>query len=384
MAEDNATTDKIFHNHNITTRTSKSKSLSDHHPSSESDDNNIIHNYLSPLMRSRGKEYRTISSSSISTTNNNNVNKNNELQQCLQQQQQHDDQNHHDLIRHLTFWDLLGIGVGSTVGSGVFVLVGKIAHEYSGPSCWISMLIAGLASCCSGLCFAELSSRIPSTGSTYVYTKLCWNEYIAVIAASCLTLEYGISGAAVARTWGDKVIIWIQPLLIQQQQQIITTSTDISNSNEVYRFDSIRILHEVISSWLIPGSIVNIPACFISIAATWLLLSGLATSKTVINTITLFKMIIVLSMFIIASFYYDYHNMPPYVPYAPYGIPGIVRGSTISFFGFLGYDEVCCVAGEALHPKHDIPRAIIGTIIITTFICHYINSINGYDIIYEY
>ena len=93
------------------------------------------------------------------------------------------------LHRHLTLIDLLGIGVGGTVGSGIFVLTGQIAAQYAGKACWLSLGVAGAAACLSGACYAELSSRIPAAGSTYVYAYVCWGELAAVAAAACLTLE---------------------------------------------------------------------------------------------------------------------------------------------------------------------------------------------------
>jgi len=92
------------------------------------------------------------------------------------------------LHRHLTVWDLIGIGVGGTVGSGIFVLTGEIAAKYAGKACWLSLATAGLAACLSGTCYAELSARIPAAGSTYVYAYVCLGELAAVLAAACLSL----------------------------------------------------------------------------------------------------------------------------------------------------------------------------------------------------
>lgn len=185
---------------------------------------------------------------------------------------------------------------------------------------------------------------------------------MAVIAASCLTLEYGVSGAAVARTRGDKVLIWIQLLFMQPKgQPNSTNSIPESQVKAPFHFWS-----ETVSLCFLPENTINIPACFMSLLATWLFLTGLATSKMIINSMTVLKILIVVLMAVIAFCYYDVHNMPPFVPAAPYGLLSIARGATKSFFGFIGYDEVCCVAGEALDPKSDIPRAIVGTIVITT------------------
>ena len=96
----------------------------------------------------------------------------------------------------MTLLDLVSVGIGGTIGSGIFVLAGYIAHHYTGPSTFISFAVSGVATCCSGLCFAELAGRIPASGSTYVYTYVAMGELAAVLAAACLTLEYTAAGAA--------------------------------------------------------------------------------------------------------------------------------------------------------------------------------------------
>jgi basic amino acid/polyamine antiporter, APA family len=310
---------------------------------------------------------------SNNNNNNNSNNNNNNSKQTSAIQTTSDCDKPQQLIRHLNVWDLLGIGIGSTVGSGVFVLVGTIASEYSCRSCWISMLIGGVAATCSGICFIELSSKIPYSGSTYVYTKMCFGDYAAVIAAACITLEYGISGAAVARTWGDKVLVWIQPMFLSNDNimQLDNMNSIQQNYNENESFDWMSSL----SPWFIPNNVINIPAFFVSATATAILLSGISTSKAITNWITLFKMIVVLIMIVAGFCLYESDNIPQHVSWASKtGVSNIFRGATVSFFGYLGYDEVCCVAGEAIHPARDIPRAVLGTLFVTTM-CYVLAAI---------
>lgn len=261
---------------------------------------------------------------------------------------------HHALERHFGVWDLIGIGVGSTVGSGIFVyvycphkktssiethththvysLTGQIAREYAGPATFLSFLISGAAACCSGLCYAELSARIPASGSTYVYAYVCLGEMAAVMAGACLTLEYGIAGAAVARSWGDKVVAWLLELGYEHAQ------------------------------WLESGT-WNVPAAVISAASTALLWLGVNESKTVTNVFTALKMVIVAFMILVSAGLWRSSNMRPL---APYGAGGILRGATSSFFGYLGYDEICACAGEAKNPTTSLPKAVLGTLLIVT------------------
>jgi amino acid transporter len=240
------------------------------------------------------------------------------------------------LHRHLSVWDLLGIGVGGTVGSGIFVLTGSIAAQYAGRAVALSFLISGLAATCSGVCYAELAARIPAAGATYVYAYVALGEWAAVVAAACLTLEYGVAGAAVARTWGDKVLL----LTFSITSDATPTTTRI----------------------------VNAPAFFLAATSTALLLMGVQESKRVMNVVTLLKMAIVAFMIIGGFLLYDPARVASQ-PLAPLGVAGIFRGATTSFFGYLGYDEICCVAGEAKHPARDLPRAVLGTLTIVT-ICY--------------
>ena len=117
---------------------------------------------------------------------------------------------HTDIPRHFTLFDLVCLGVGGTIGSGVFVLIGFVANVYAGPATIISFAVSGFAAICSGVCYAEISSRIPVSGSAYMYSYICLGELPAVLAASCLSLEYGISASAVARSWGSKCVAWFE------------------------------------------------------------------------------------------------------------------------------------------------------------------------------
>lgn len=245
-----------------------------------------------------------------------------------QEQQQQQQQQHYMVERHLTLLDLWSIGVGGTIGSGIFVLTGYIAHNYAGPSTMWSFAISGVAATCSGMAYAELAGRMPASGSTYVYTYVTMGEYAAVLAAACLTLEYTVSGAAVARSWGDKVLVWV---------------VDQWNMPNVAKY-------------LDPGYGVNPMAFVISVLSVALLLGGIKESKGVYNAMTYLKVLLVLFM-IVGGFYFM--NTDNLTPFAPFGTAGVMRGATSSFFGYLGYDEVCCLAGEALHPQRDMPRAVL-------------------------
>jgi basic amino acid/polyamine antiporter, APA family len=264
-----------------------------------------------------------------------------------------DDESHdhesHGKGRHLSLWDLIAIGVGGTIGSGIFALTGMIAVHDAGPATFVSFAIAGCAATLSGVAYAELASHIPAAGSTYVYAYVCLGEVVAVVAAACLTLEYAVAGAAVARSWGDKLVLSLGNLFRNQD----------SNTSDTPWF---------IEWFLVPfGGAINVPAGVISAVSTYLLILGVKESKAVTNAVTLAKMAIVVFMITVGLALSLSTPAPSSsLKFAPYGVKGVFRGATSSFFGYLGYDEVCVVAGESKNPARDLPRAVLGTLLIVT------------------
>jgi APA family basic amino acid/polyamine antiporter len=249
-----------------------------------------------------------------------------------------------------TLWDLISVGVGGTVGSGIFVLTGYIANHYAGPATFISFIISGCAALFSGISFAEWSARLPRIeGSTYTYAYVSMGEYAAVLAASCLTLEYGVSGAAVARSWGDKVLEWSASWAwtsggtadtVEEGSGATTTSSE---------------------------SFFNPLAGLISLCCVVVLACGVQESKRVTNFFTITKIILVAFMICGGFFLFEPSNMKPLIVPTLGATNGIMRGATSSFFGYLGFDEVCCLANEAKNPN-DTPKAILYTLAIVTVV----------------
>lgn len=228
--------------------------------------------------------------------------------------------------------DLTIVGIGCTVGSGLFVLCGLVANEYAGPASSISWAIAGLAACLSGTCYAELSSRIPLAGSAYAYTFVAMGELPAVLAASCLSIEYIAAAAAVARSWGDKIVAWL---------------------HEEYGY----------LDWLVwvDNDFCSPFGFLVSTVSVGLLLNGVKESKAVTNFFTGLKVTLVVFMNIAGACYIRPSNWQPFIP-PQFGASGVLRGATGTFFGYIGYDEIAVLGGEAKNPKRDLPRAILGTI----------------------
>ena len=306
----------------------------------------------------------------------------------------HDD---HELHRHLSLFDLVCVGVGATVGSGVFVLIGLIASTSAGPAVFISWSIAGLAACASGLCYAELGARFPSAGSSYVYAKETMGELASVIAAACLTLEYTGSASAVARSWGDKVVTYIRsrnsdsifiPILdpglgINPCAFVVSLASVIAAAcltleytgsasavarswgDKVVTYIRSRNSDSIFIPILDPGLGINPCAFVVSLGSVILLLKGVKESKSVTNFFSTLNVSLVLFMAVMSIILAKKENLTPLVP-PEFGTSGILRGATSSFFGYIGFDEICCVSGEAKDPSKNVPRAIILTLLIVT------------------
>lgn len=244
------------------------------------------------------------------------------------------------LERHLSLLDLIAIGVGGTIGSGLFVLAGLVAHSYAGPSTVVSWAISGFAACLSGCCYAELAARIPHSGGTYAYSYVAMGELPAVLAAVCLSLEYLASAAAVARSWGDKCVEWMQE-----------------------EFGDRHWIHDILGTH---GTFSPL-ALVISSSVVVLLLNGVKESKQATNFFTGLKVGVVALMVAVGLFHIQPSNWRPFIP-AEFGVAGMVRGASGTFFGYIGYDQVSCIAGEAINPKKNLPIAIMSTLVLVSCI----------------
>lgn len=245
------------------------------------------------------------------------------------------------LHRHLSLFDLICVGVGGTVGSGIFVLCGLVAHTRAGPATFISWAITGCAACMSALCYAELAGRFPAAGSSYAYAYVTMGELPAVVSGACLTLEYLFSSGAVARNWGDKIVEYVKANL----------GDDAEDS----------LLLKVLQPW----KTINPMGFFVSSLSVLMLLKGVKESKMVVNIFTILKVGLVMFMTIISFILTSPSNLTPLVP-AEFGIKGIFSGASSLFFGYIGYDEICCMAEEAVDPTTNLPRAVVATLAITT------------------
>lgn len=263
------------------------------------------------------------------------------------------------LEAELGLLDLLCIGIGSTVGSGVFVLTGSNLLV-SGPVSVICWILAGIVCLASGLSYMELSARIPTKGSCYIYTYNALGEFMGVVGAACLTLEYGISGSGVARSWSPKFLALINEWRKCEDTadkrcdvgfRVWYSDPDTAEMDEY--FDTL--------AFIIHGLCVCV--C----------LGGLSMGKKVINSFTMMKVLLVFFMTIVgfaAWSHPDGYGVEMFKGdnFSPYGITGILLGTSKLFFGYIGFDEVACLAGRSKNPSKIMPWAIGGTLAGTVFL----------------
>ncbi|XP_050370427.1 cationic amino acid transporter 2, vacuolar-like [Argentina anserina] len=243
---------------------------------------------------------------------------------------------HNQLAKELTVPHLVAIGVGSTIGAGVYILVGTVAREHAGPALTISFLIAGIAAALSAFCYAELASRCPSAGSAYHYTYICIGEGVAWLVGWALILEYTIGGAAVARG--------ISP-------------------NLALLFGGPDSLPFFLARLHIPAlDIVADPcAAILVFIVTGLLCVGIKES-TVAQGIATIANVCAMVFVIVAGTYLGFktgwsgYELP--TGYFPFGVNGMLAGSATVFFAYIGFDSVASTAEEVKNPQRDLPLGI--------------------------
>ena len=243
------------------------------------------------------------------------------------------------LKRILSLRDLVAYGVGGTIGAGIFVSIGVGAMQ-SGPALFISFLFAALACSISGLCFCEMASRIPASGSSYSYALFVLGDFPAFVVGSVLVLDSVISAAACARAWSSYVRI-VLPFL----------------PPSVFADLQVAGLEHMFSFSLLSG--------IICIALGIVLSTGIKET-TWFNNLSTALNVLVLAVFVFAGL--PLTDSANWTPFAPHGVDGIVRGAGRIFFAFLGFDVVNCLAEETgSDAKAMVPRAIVLTILLTTF-----------------
>lgn len=233
--------------------------------------------------------------------------------------------------------DLILFGIGAIIGSGILVLTG-VASSKAGPAVIFSFLIAGLACGLAALCYAELASAIPSSGSTYTYTYVAIGEFIAHSVGWVLIGGYILTAATVANGWSGYFSRLVSGFGLN--------------------------IPEKLTSLPAYGGYGNIPAVIIVLLITFILSRGTSSSKFVNNILVAIKVGIVLLFIAVGFFYVEPTNWTN--NFAPTGFSGIMTGATTVFFAYLGFDAISTSAEETINPQKSLPRAIMITLVVCT------------------
>jgi basic amino acid/polyamine antiporter, APA family len=251
----------------------------------------------------------------------------------------------HSLKKSLGASKLIALGIGAIIGAGLFSITGGAAAYQAGPAITISFVIAALGCCFAGLCYAEFASMIPVAGSAYTYSYATMGEFIAWIIGWDLVLEYAIASATVSISWSRYLVKFLEGFGVNLPSQLVLCPWD--------------------------GGIVNLPAAFIIVLASLLLIRGTEGSSRFNLFIVVLKIAVVLVFIFLGWKYIDKANYTPYIPanngtFGEYGFSGIIRAAAVVFFAFIGFDAVSTAAQEAKNPKRNMPIGILLSLLVCT------------------
>lgn len=241
------------------------------------------------------------------------------------------------LARSFGLFQLTMLGVGATIGTGIFIALTTAVPE-AGPAVMVSFVIAGITAALTALCYAELASVVPAAGSSYSYAYATLGELAAFLIGACLLLEYGVSASAIAVGWGQYL-------------------------NELLAVTIEWRIPDVLANPPGSGGVVNLPAVALIGLCLLLLLRG-ARESTRANTVLVIAKLAVLAMFVvIALTHFSFTN---FRPFAPKGMAGIGAAASSIFFSYIGIDAVATAGEEVDNPRRNLPLAIIFSLLIVT------------------
>ena len=241
------------------------------------------------------------------------------------------------LAKCLTAFDLTFLGVGAIIGAGIFILTGIVAATQAGPAVIFCYVVAGFACAFAALSYAELAAAIGGCGSAYGYAYAGFGELLAWIVGWDLLLEYSISVSAVSVGWSGYANDFLNALKVDIPPHFLHGPLD--------------------------GGILNLPAFTIIAALTALLIIGVKSSTRFNNLMVLIKLVVI---FIFISIAVTEVRAENWSHFMPFGWAGVMKGASLIFFAYIGFDAVSTAAEEAINPQHDLPKGIIGSLIICT------------------
>ena len=271
------------------------------------------------------------------------------------------------LKRTLGAWNLVALGIGAIIGAGLFVRTAAAAADHAGPSVTLAFILAAIGCALAGLCYAEFAAMIPIAGSAYTYSYATMGEVVAWVIGWDLVLEYAVGAATVSIAWSEYLNKLIQNFGISIPYQYCHSP-----------FESLNGVH----------GIINLPALFIIVLLSLILIRGTQESALVNGVIVIVKVAIVILFISIGWGFMNPANHSPYIPantgeqamihgqksfleyfthdFGKFGWSGIISAAGVVFFAFIGFDAVSTAAQEAKNPKKDMPIGILVSLAICT------------------
>jgi basic amino acid/polyamine antiporter, APA family len=265
------------------------------------------------------------------------------------------DSNEHNLAKTLGAVSITAMGIGAIIGAGIFVLTGTAAAHYAGPAIMLSFVLGGIACAFVGLCYAELAALLPVSGSTYTYTYATLGELAAWIIGWDLVLEYAMGAATVSVGWSGYIVSLLHNVGISIPPTLAAApGTDVK-----------------LPDGSTAQGIVNIPAAVIVALLTFILTMGVKESARLNTVMVALKLVVVLAFIVLGVGYIHTANWTPFVPentgaFGQFGWSGVLRGASVVFFAFIGFDAVSTCAQEAKQPQRDMPIGILGSLLVCT------------------
>ncbi|WP_257548183.1 amino acid permease [Sphingopyxis sp. DBS4] len=258
---------------------------------------------------------------------------------------------------HLGLWHLIAAGVGSTIGSGIFVITGTAAAQYAGPAISLSFLLAAAVCLCTAYCYGELAGLLPKSGGAYSYALASSGPLIGWTVGWCLVLEYLVACSTVAVGWSSYFVDLVASVGVPVPQWIAAAPIN---------FDAAG--HPVAT-----GALFNLPAALIVGLVTALLVVGIKETNRANIAMVVIKVGVILLVVAFGAAYVRPAHFIPYIPentghYGEFGWSGVLRGSAVIFYAFLGFDGVSTSAQESRNPQRDIGWGIIGALAVCTIL----------------
>jgi APA family basic amino acid/polyamine antiporter len=256
---------------------------------------------------------------------------------------------------------LTSLGVGATIGAGIYVLTGEVAYNYAGPSIMLSFLLAALGCGFAALCYSELASMVPVAGSAYTYAYATLGELVAWVIGWDLVLEYAIGSSAVATGWSNYFVELLRHFFhVQLDPRFLSSPWDYDNQHRFFFWKTVTLASgATVNAWF------NLPAILITLAITVVLVIGVKESAGFNAAMVLLNVGVILTIIGVGAAYVDPRHWQPFL-HEEKGWTGVAEGAARIFFAYIGFDSISTHAEEARNPQRDLAIGILGSLAICT------------------